>query len=160
MVRHSLRTGLSFGLTSGIITTLGLMVGLHAFAGSKLVVVGGILTIAIADACSDALGIHLAEEAEHVHSGREVWESTIATFLTKFAFALFFTVPVLLFDLEIAIIVSVAVGLVLLAGLSYTIAAAQRASPWRVIVEHLLIAIVVITLTHYVGDWIEARFTR
>jgi hypothetical protein len=46
MVRPSLRTGLSFGLTSGIITTLGLMVGLHAFSGSKLVVVGGILTIA------------------------------------------------------------------------------------------------------------------
>lgn len=125
MVRHSLRTGLSFGLTSGIITTLGLMVGLHAFAGSKLVVVGGILTIAIADACSDALGIHLSEEAESVHTGREVWESTVATFLAKFAFALLFTVPVLLLELELAILVSVALGLILLAGLSYWIAAAQ-----------------------------------
>jgi hypothetical protein len=77
MVRHSLRTGLSFGLTSGIITTLGLMVGLHAFSGSKLVVVGGILTIAIADACSDALDIHLAEEAEfffYVWKNRYTWD--------------------------------------------------------------------------------------
>jgi VIT1/CCC1 family predicted Fe2+/Mn2+ transporter len=160
MVRHSLRTGLSFGLTSGIITTLGVMVGLHAFSGSKLVVVGGILTIAIADACSDALGIHLAEEAETVHTGREVWESTFATFLAKFAFALLFTVPVLLLDLETAITVSVAAGLIVLAVLSYTIATAQQASTWRVIAEHLLIAIVVITVTHYVGDWIEARFTQ
>jgi VIT1/CCC1 family predicted Fe2+/Mn2+ transporter len=159
MVRHSLRTGLSFGLTSGIITTLGLMVGLHAFTGSKMVVVGGILTIAIADACSDALGIHLSEEAESVHTGREVWESTAATFLAKFAFALLFTVPVLLLELELAILVSVAVGLVVLAGLSYTIAAAQQESSWRVVAEHLLIAIVVITLTHYVGDWINATFT-
>jgi VIT1/CCC1 family predicted Fe2+/Mn2+ transporter len=159
MVRHSLRTGLSFGLTSGIITTLGLMVGLHAFSGSKLVVVGGILTIAIADACSDALGIHLAEEAETVHTGREVWESTFATFLAKFAFALLFTVPVLLLDLELAIVVSVAVGLVVLAVLSYTIAAAQQESSWRVVTEHLLIVIVVISLTHYVGDWINVTFT-
>jgi len=28
-MKHSLKTGFSFGLTSGIITTLGLMVGLH-----------------------------------------------------------------------------------------------------------------------------------
>ena len=42
--------GVSFGLTSGIITTLGMMVGLNFSTGSKLVVLGGILTIAIADA--------------------------------------------------------------------------------------------------------------
>ena len=29
IMKHSLKTGFSFGLTSGIITTLGLMVGLH-----------------------------------------------------------------------------------------------------------------------------------
>jgi len=50
MLRHSVETGLSFGLTSGIITTLGLMVGLHSGTHSRLVVIGGILTIAIADA--------------------------------------------------------------------------------------------------------------
>ncbi|MBW2265656.1 MAG: hypothetical protein JRF28_05735, partial [Deltaproteobacteria bacterium] len=56
-MKHALKTGLSFGLTSGTITTLGLMVGLHSGTHSKLVVLGGILTIAIADAFSDALGI-------------------------------------------------------------------------------------------------------
>ena len=54
-MKDSLRTGISFGLTSAVITTLGLMVGLHSGTGSKLVVLGGILTIAIADAFSDAL---------------------------------------------------------------------------------------------------------
>ena len=34
-MKHSVRTGLSFGLTSGVITTLGLMVGLHAGTHSK-----------------------------------------------------------------------------------------------------------------------------
>lgn len=72
MVKHSLKTGLCFGLTSATITTLGLMVGLHSFSGSKVVVIGGILTIAIADAFSDALGIHISEEAENVHAKREI----------------------------------------------------------------------------------------
>ena len=67
-MNHSIKTGFSFGLTSGIITTLGLIVGLNSGTGSKLVVLGGILTIAIADAFSDALGIHISEESENKHN--------------------------------------------------------------------------------------------
>jgi len=59
-MRHSLRTGLSFGLTSGIITTLGLIVGLHSGTHSKIVVISGVLIIAIADSFSDAFGIHIS----------------------------------------------------------------------------------------------------
>ena len=79
-MRHSLKVGLCFGLTSGIITTLGLMMGLYSGTNSKLVVIGGILVIAIADSFSDALGIHMSEESENKHTTREVWESTISTF--------------------------------------------------------------------------------
>jgi len=56
------------------------MVGLHSFSGFKFVIIGGILTIVIADAFSDALGIHVSEEAENAHTSKEIWESTIATF--------------------------------------------------------------------------------
>ena len=49
-MKDSLRTGISFGLTSAVITTLGLMVGLHSGTHSKIVVLAGILTIAVADA--------------------------------------------------------------------------------------------------------------
>jgi len=69
---HSIKTGFSFGLTSGIITTLGLIIGLHAGTHSRLVVMGGILTIATADAFSDALGIHISEESETKHSNKEI----------------------------------------------------------------------------------------
>jgi len=72
MFRHPLKVGFSFGLTSGIITTLGLMVGLNAGTHSKLVVIGGILTIAIADAFSDALAIHISEESENRHTAKQV----------------------------------------------------------------------------------------
>jgi len=72
MMKHQLKTGLSFGLTSAIITTLGLMIGLISGTESKMVAIGGILTIAIADAFSDALGIHLSEESEGKHAKREI----------------------------------------------------------------------------------------
>jgi len=68
----SIRKGFSFGLTSGIITTLGLIVGLHSGTHSALVIIGGILVIAVADAMSDALGIHVSEEFENKHSAKEI----------------------------------------------------------------------------------------
>jgi len=157
-MKESLTTGVSFGLTSGVITTLGLMVGLHSGTHSTLAVAGGIITIAIADALSDALGIHIAQESEGAHSNKQVWVSTIATFLTKFGMALTFLVPVLFLELWTAIVVSVAWGLAVLAALSYRLAKSQGISPWTVVGEHLGIAGAVIVITHTVGDWVATVF--
>lgn len=152
-MKESLRTGITFGLTSAVITTLGLMVGLHSGTGSKLVVLGGIITIAIADAFSDALGIHVSEESENVHTTAQIWCATIATFLAKFIFALTFAVPVLFLPLLTAIVVSLVWGLSILTVLSYVIARSQGERPWKIVGEHVLIAVVVIVITHWVGDW-------
>lgn len=134
------------------------MVGLHSGTHSKLVVVSGILTIAIADAFSDALGIHVSEESENTHTTKEIWESTISTFLCKFIFAMTFIVPVLLFPLTTAIIVSIVWGLSLLGIFSFYMAKEQKVKPWKVVSEHLLIALLVIITTHYVGVWISSTF--
>lgn len=157
-MKDSIKTGFSFGLTSGIITTLGLIVGLHSGTHSKLIVLGGILTIAVADAFSDALGIHISEESEVKHTSREIWQSTLFTFLAKLIFALTFVVPILLLQLSTAIIVSVVWGLSLLSIFSFYIARDQNKKPWKVIAEHLTIALVVIVITHYLGDWIGSTF--
>ena len=157
-MKHSLKTGLSFGLTSGIITTLGLIVGLHSGTRSRLVVIGGILTIAIADAFSDALGIHISEESENKYTTKEIWEATISTFLSKFVFTLMFIIPLLIFQLSTAVIVSVIWGLFLLCIFSFYIARERNVKSWKVIVEHLTIALIVIVLTHYIGDWIGSIF--
>jgi len=157
-MRHSLKIGISFGLTSGIITTLGLMVGLHAGTKSKLAVIGGILTIAIADAFSDGLGIHVSEESENEHSEKEIWESTISTFFAKFIFALTFVVPVFLFELTTAIWISLCWGLSMLCILNFYLSREQGTKSWKVIMEHLVIALIVVFITHYVGDWISSTF--
>ncbi|MER3422734.1 MAG: hypothetical protein C4293_05420 [Nitrospiraceae bacterium] len=155
-MNRSVKTGFSFGLTSGVITTLGLMVGLHSGTRSTLAVMGGILTIAVADAFSDALGIHLAEESRIQHGHKEIWEATISTFLSKFLVAMTFAIPVFLLSLTTAIVVSIVWGIVLLAGLSVHLARQQRIAPWKVVTEHLVIASVVIIVTHLVGMWIRA----
>ena len=152
-MKPSWKTGLSFGLTSGVITTLGLMVGLHAGTHSRAAVLGGILTIAVADALSDAMGIHLAEESKNSGPTFHIWESTVATFIAKLCIALSFALPVLFTPLRTAVLISLSWGLLLLAVLSFFLARSQRIAPWKVIGEHLLIALCVVALSHYVGDW-------
>ena len=157
-MKRSVKLGFSFGLTSGVITTLGLITGLESSTNSKLAVIGGIITIAIADACSDALGVHVSEESENKHSARQIWFSTISTFLSKFVVALTFIVPMLLFNLQKAVILSAAWGLLILGALSYHIAKSGNEKPIKVISEHIGIALIVIIATHYLGHFIYLMF--
>ena len=155
-MRHSLKIGFSFGLTSGIITTLGLMVGLHAGTQSRLAVIGGILTIAVSDAFSDALGIHVSQETERQHSAREIWEATLVTFFTKFLFALTFIFPILLFEFSQAILVNIVWGVLILSLFSFFLAKRKKENPWKVVSEHVFIALLVVCITHFLGDWLSS----
>ena len=159
-MKHSFKTGLSFGLTSGIITTLGLMVGLYSETQSKIVVLGGILTIAIADSFSDALGIHFSEESENKHSTKEIWEATAATFLAKAIFALTFIVPILFFNLDLAVLINIIWGLIVLSIFSFVVAKEQKRSPGKAVLEHLFISLAVILITYSVGYLISGFFQK
>ena len=153
-MKESWKKGLIFGLTSGIITTLGMIVGLHSSTGSQIVIIGGILAIAVADAFSDALGIHISEEAENKHSHNEIWEATIGTFASKFFFACTFIVPIWFLPLETAIIVSIVYGLFMIGISNYVMARAHNEKPVRIVSEHMAIAIAVIIITHFVGEFV------
>jgi len=152
------RTGLFFGATSGVITTIGLIVGLNSGTQSITAVLGGIMVIAVADAMSDALGIHLAEEANPDTDHMHVWAATIVTFITKFVFSISFAVPLLLLPLSTAVIASVVWGMLVIVILSYFLARSQGESPISIIAEHVGIAALVIVLSHYIGVWVAITF--
>lgn len=152
------RTGLFFGATSGVITTIGLIVGLNAGTRSVPAVLGGIFVIAFADAMSDALGIHLAEEADPDATKHQIWSATVSTFLSKFIFAITFAVPLLLLPLQPAVVASVAWGMLVIIVLSYFLARAQKASPLAIIAEHVGIAVLVVVLSHFIGIWVANTF--
>jgi VIT1/CCC1 family predicted Fe2+/Mn2+ transporter len=143
-----------------VITTLGLMVGLHSGTHLKLAVIGGILTVAVADAFSDALGIHVSQESQDKFSKKSVWVATFSTLLSKLFFALTFVVPVLFLDLLPAVIISVIWGLLVLGVFSFIIAKRRQNDPWKVVLEHLVIALIVIMIAHFLGEWVANTFGR
>jgi VIT1/CCC1 family predicted Fe2+/Mn2+ transporter len=159
IMKRSYEVGFSFGLTSGIITTMGLMVGLNAGTGSRLAVIGGILTIAVADAFSDAVGMHISQESEVEHSVKQIWESTLSTFLAKFFFALTFIIPILFFPLSTAVTINIFWGLIALGVFSYIVGKMEGIDPWSAVFEHVVIALLVVIITQLLGKIIAATFS-
>ena len=157
-MKKIITSGVSFGLTSATITTLGLMMGLYSSTNSKMVVIGAILIIAVADSFSDALGVHISEESKNNKTEKEVWYMTLCTLLSKFVFALSYAIPFVFCDIKIAIVVDMIWGFILLSSLSYFIAKESKEKPIKIISEHLLIATMVIITTHYIGLWIGGVF--
>lgn len=152
------RTGIFFGATSGVITTIGLIVGLNAGTQSLVAVLGGILVVAVADAMSDALGIHLAQEADPASTDEHIWAATIWTFLTKLMVALSFALPLLFLPLQVAVMVSVAWGLLVITLLSTYLARMQNVPVLPVVTEHVVIAVSVIGISHFIGVWVQKSF--
>ena len=148
-----MKRGFSFGIVSGIITTLGLLIGLATSTESKIVVIGGIAVIAIADALSDSLGMHVSTEAEH-RGSRQIWESTFSTFTAKFIVASSFLIPVVLLSLQNALYASIAWGALLITIFSYKISKKKYLAPFKAIAEHLSIAALVVIVTCYLGLWV------
>lgn len=157
-MKHSMMVGVRFGMTSAIITTLGLIVGLNSGTGSLLAVIGAIIMIAFADGLSDSLAIHISEESEGKHSEKQVWTSTFYTFGSKFIIGMSFLLIILAIKLPYAIIASVIWGFTLLGIVSYRMAVSQKKKPWKVISEHLTIAILVVTASHFLGLLIAVVF--
>ena len=151
----SIKKGISFGTTSGVITTLGMIVGVNASTSSRLAVIAAIVAIAIADAFSDAVAMHVSEESEGVHSRNDVFQATLSTFFTKFIFALSFVVPIWFLALDIAVVVDIIWGLLIMTVFNIFLARSQKEGVLRVVFEHLTIAVAVVLITYIVGSFLS-----
>jgi vacuolar iron transporter family protein len=158
-MKNPLSLGLSFGLTSGIITTLGVIVGLNASTHSKAAVIGGILTVALADSFSDALGMHVAEESVKNVSQRSTWEATFSTFFSKLLFAISFLIPLLLLPFNIAVVACAVWGIAVIAVFSYTLAKKRGENPVHTVAEHVTVSLLVVALTQALGMVISKFFS-
>lgn len=152
---QALFTGLGFGATSGIITTLGLIVGLETLTNSISTALAGIYIIAFADGLSDALGIHLSQESNKKIDHKEVWASTFYTLLFKILIALSFTVPLLLYPSITGVIICIVWGYLLLGVLSFVIAKRKNESSIGIVLEHWIIMTFILVVTYLIGIYVR-----
>jgi len=148
----------SFGITSAIVTSLALMLGLDTLNNARSSIIGALLIIAVADNISDSLGIHVYKESLTQGSTSDLWVFTITNFVTRLGVMVLFIILVVTLPLNIAAGISVMFGLTLLSVMSYYIGIQQKINPAKSVAEHLAIAILVIIASHFLGQLISNSF--
>jgi VIT1/CCC1 family predicted Fe2+/Mn2+ transporter len=130
----------SFGVTSAIMTSLAVVIGLSG-ATSNITVIAALLIIAIADNLSDSFGIHIYQESKCINP-KEVRTTTANNFIARMLITFVFILFVVYMPINLAIILSIIFGMALLTMLSYLIAKSQKISPYHSIFRHLALAII------------------
>jgi vacuolar iron transporter family protein len=148
-------TGLGFGATSGIMATLGLIVGMETLTGSLTTTLAAIYIITFSDGLADSLGIHLSQETNKKLTDKEVWKSTLYTFFFKVFIALSFTIPLIINPSSIGIILCVLWGYFLLGVLSYIVARRKEKNPIPIVVEHWGIMTFVLIVTYLISVYVR-----
>lgn len=133
--------------------------GLTQGETAKTGIITGLLIIAIADNISDSLGIHIYKESEGA-SRQDIDSFTYGNFTIRLLLAFTFVLIVLLFSSHTALVISSIWGLVLLAILSHLIAKNKKTNPLREIAWHLLVALIVIAGSKFLGNFILKMIVR
>ncbi len=159
IMRESFLKGLGFGVTSGVVTTVGLLMGLAASTQAIIPVVSGILIIAVADSLSDSFGIYVEEESTNGNSLAQIKEAAYATFVAKFFVAISFISFFIFFPLKLAVFISVIWGLTLSGIFSLYLAGIKGKKRIPFALTHVALTLFVILLSHYIGTFINVFFT-
>jgi hypothetical protein len=140
----------SFGTVSGVVTSIGLIVGFGAAGISKSTIVSGLLIIGLADNLTDALSIHVYQESEKLEE-HAAFKATLSNFGTRLLISLSFVMLVLTFSSATAVFGSLAWGIALLTGLTWFVARSRGANVTTEVLKHLTVAAVVIAVSRVIG---------
>jgi VIT1/CCC1 family predicted Fe2+/Mn2+ transporter len=136
---------ISFGSSSAVITSLAIIIGLSGTINAKISIITALLIIAIADNVSDSFGIHVHQESE-CRNPAIVRRVTLENFIARLLITMIFILFVFFIPLTYSIIISIIFGLSMIIALSYFIAKRQKINPYKAIIQHLALALVVMIM--------------
>jgi VIT1/CCC1 family predicted Fe2+/Mn2+ transporter len=147
--------GATFGIMDGVITVLGVLVGLGAM-GSRTGAIIGVLAAGIADAMANAAGFHVSQETEDHHSRHEVFMSTTLCFLATLLTMFLFLLPLFLLTLRAAIYVSVLLGIAMLIGLGTFVSSYRKINKRDLIIEYVVVGLFVVAASYAAGTFVAS----
>ena len=148
----------AFGISGGVLTTLGVMVGLLGATSSKLAVIAGIVSVAVADSLSDSISMYSSKKAERGTTQKAAIASAVNVFVGKFVFTLSFILSFLFFSFNLAILINLIWGLSLIILLNLIIAIIQEENKLKTILKNTLVAIFIVVVSYLVGILINSIF--
>lgn len=145
---NTLSIGSTFGSISGIITSLGAIIGMYgANLPSKPIIIS-LVSIAMSDSISDALGIYYGVNVEE--DNQESFNQASRAFIAKFFFPLLMVIPFLLLEKSNAVMVNLLCSLTVVLVVSSSVFKKQTE-----IITNMLIVLIAIILIYNVGKKLQ-----
>lgn len=148
----------AFGIFGGVLTTLGVMIGLLSATSSKLAVIGGIVSVSVVDSLSDSVSMYSSKRAEK-NTTKRAFFSALFVFFGKFVFSLTFILAFLFFSFKTAIYVNLFWGLLVIVFLNLVIAEIQNENKVLAVLKNTLIVVIVILLSYLIGTLTKLLFS-
>ena len=130
------KQGISFGIVSSVMTVLGLTMGIWASGGKIETLIASILGLSLSNAFADAFSLYIANLATNEVSMALV--SAVVTGCVEFGLPFIFILPILFLKLNIAIIVNIIIGFILVAYMGYYVSKLNRLDRKTIIKRVLL----------------------
>lgn len=143
---------LAFGITSGVLTTVGLLAGVNSATSSRLAVVASVMVIAVADSFSDAFGMYMSKITERGISRAIAIKYTLGTMFGKVFLPITFIIPLLILPLKVGVVVDEVWGAVALSLLTAEQAIVAGKSIFKPVITNLVLAVVIIICSILAGD--------
>ena len=160
--------GVAFGTVDGLITILGIVIGIAtATQNSSAVVIAGLVG-GLANSFGNSFGFYaseLAERAEHIQENQhlnsmtETRRSTLLAFAHSVGSTIVIVAPFVILSLRYAMIASLIVGLVLLFALGSVVGRFTHASPWKFAVRYVFLGLIGAALSFMAGALIGRMLT-
>jgi len=152
--------GVAFGTMDGLITILGVVIGIaSATQNSGAVVISGLIA-GLANAFGNSFGFYaseLAERAEHIQENQhvssmaETQRSTILAFMHSVVSTVVVVAPFVMLGLMHAMIASLILALALLFALGTVVGRFSHVSPWKFGLRYVLLGLAGAALSFMVG---------
>ena len=152
--------GVAFGTMDGLITILGVVIGIATATQNSGVVVLSGLVAGLANAFGNTFGFYaseLAERAEHIQENQhvssmaETRRSTLLAFAYSLASTLVVVAPFFIFRLTYAMITSLILALALLFALGAVVGKFSHASSWKFGIRYVLLGLAGAALSFVIG---------
>ena len=152
--------GVAFGTMDGLITILGVVIGIaSATQNSGAVVISGLIA-GLANAFGNSFGFYaseLAERAEHIQENQhvssmaETQRSTILAFVHSVVSTVVVVAPFVMLGLMHAMVASLILALALLFALGAVVGRFSHVSPWKFAFRYVLLGLAGAALSFMVG---------
>jgi predicted membrane protein (TIGR00267 family) len=157
--------GTAFGIMDGVITILGVVIGVAgATNNTPLVIVSGVVA-GIANAFGNSIGFYaseLAERGEHMRknmdlaSHKEMYKSSILSFVASLVAMVVPIFPFILLPADYAMVVAVAAAVVLLYALGSYVGHLSGLDRFRFGVRYVLLGLLGAGLAYVVGELLRS----